>query len=158
MLNGPKRWYALAILIIVLDQVTKIWIEHSFKYGEVLPVLPGFDLVLAYNLGAAFSFLADAGGWQRYFFTALALIVVGGIAWLLRKHHAQPRFAGALALIMGGALGNVIDRIAYGHVIDFLQVYYKSHYWPAFNVADSAICVGAGLMVLDSFMQPKPQT
>jgi len=158
MLNGPKRWYALAVLIVVLDQFSKLWIEHSFKYGEVLPVLPGFNLVLVYNLGAAFNFLSDAGGWQRYLFTALALIVAGGIAWLLRKHHAQPRFAGALALIMGGALGNVIDRMAYGHVIDFIQVYYQNHFWPSFNIADSAICVGAGLMVLDSFMPPKQQT
>lgn len=156
--TGATRWFALAILLIVLDQITKQWIEHIFHFGDVLPVFPGFNLILTYNKGAAFSFLADAGGWQRHFFTVLALVVAVVISFLLRKHHAERLFAAALACILGGAVGNVIDRIIYGHVIDFIQVYYQTYYWPAFNVADSAICIGAGLMVLDSFKKPATKT
>lgn len=154
---GVRRWYGMALLIIVLDQITKVWVEKVFHYGEVLPVMPSFNLVLAYNTGAAFSFLAGAGGWQRYFFTTLALVVSGVLVWLLRKHHAETRFAAALALILGGAIGNVIDRLLYGHVIDFIQVYYQQWAWPAFNVADSAISIGAVLMVLDGFVK-KPES
>ncbi|BCL75274.1 lipoprotein signal peptidase [Jeongeupia sp. HS-3] len=151
----PKRfwqWIALAIVVIVLDQASKHAAEAAFSYGDVLPVIPGFfNLTLAYNPGAAFSFLADAGGWQRHFFTVLALGVSVFIVLTLRKHHDQKLFSLALSLIMGGALGNVIDRVLFGHVIDFIQFYYQNWYYPAFNIADSAICVGAALMVWDSF-------
>jgi signal peptidase II len=118
--------------------------------GEEKPVTGFFNLVLAYNRGAAFSFLADSGGWQRYLFGAIALIAVGFIIYLLRKNAGQRMFCWALALIMGGALGNLIDRIAHGHVIDFLDFYLASvGHFPAFNIADSAICIGAGLFILD---------
>ncbi|GAA5785025.1 signal peptidase II [Chitiniphilus shinanonensis] len=146
------RWIAVAIAVILFDQITKHAIEASFAYGEQLPVIPGFfNLTLAYNPGAAFSFLADAGGWQRHFFTVLALAVSAWIVFMLRRHHGEARLSLALSLIMGGALGNVIDRILLGHVIDFIHVYYRDWNYPAFNLADSAICVGAALMVWDSF-------
>ncbi|WP_432720565.1 signal peptidase II [Jeongeupia wiesaeckerbachi] len=151
----PKRfwqWIALAVVVIVIDQASKHAIEAAFSYGDVSPIIPGFfNLTLAYNPGAAFSFLADAGGWQRHFFTVLALGVSVFIVLTLRKHYTQTLFSLALALIMGGAIGNVIDRVLFGHVIDFIQVYYRTWYYPAFNIADSAICVGAALMVWDNF-------
>jgi signal peptidase II len=150
-----RLWLALALMVLLLDQVSKHWIEAVFDYHEVRPVFPGFNLVLTYNPGAAFSFLADAGGWQRHFFTALALGVSAVIVFLLRRHHQETGYACALSLILGGALGNAIDRILFGHVIDFLQVYYSIYYWPAFNLADSAICVGAVLMVWDGWRRPK---
>jgi len=154
MLNrGLARWLGLALLVLVLDQASKHAIEATFQFGEQLALIPGFfNLTLAYNPGAAFSFLADAGGWQRYFFTALALGVSVFIVFLLKKHHAETRYALALALILGGALGNAIDRMLLGHVIDFIQIHYQQRwYYPAFNIADSAICIGAVLMVIDSF-------
>ncbi len=133
------KWLALAVVVIILDQAAKLSIASHLTYGQLVPIIPGcFSLTLVYNMGAAFSFLANAGGWQRHFFTVLALVVAVVIIGLLRKHHQQPRFAAALGLILGGALGNVIDRVAYGHVIDFILVYWNSSYFPAFNVADSA--------------------
>ncbi|WP_293931043.1 signal peptidase II [Iodobacter sp.] len=154
MLNrGLARWLGLALLVLVLDQASKHAIEAMFQFGEQLALIPGFfNLTLAYNPGAAFSFLADAGGWQRYFFTVLALGVSVFIVFLLKKHQAETRYALALALILGGALGNAIDRMLLGHVIDFIQIHYQQRwYYPAFNIADSAICIGAVLMVIDSF-------
>jgi len=152
----PKwsRWLLVSFGVIVLDQITKLWIVAVFQLGDKLAVAPSFNLVLAYNTGAAFSLLADAGGWQRLFFSAVAVVASGVIVYLLRRHPQQPLFSLALALILGGALGNLIDRVAYGHVIDFIQVYWRDWYWPAFNVADSAITVGAGLLVWDSFRKP----
>ncbi|WP_148715570.1 signal peptidase II [Chitinolyticbacter meiyuanensis] len=150
------RWIIASLLVIVLDQVSKHVIEALFVYGEQHAVIPGFfNLTLAYNPGAAFSFLADAGGWQRHFFTALALAVSAWIVYMLKKHHMETRLSLALSLIMGGAIGNVIDRLLFGHVIDFIQVYYRDWYYPAFNLADSAICIGAALMVWDSFKSGK---
>jgi signal peptidase II len=151
------RWLLLALVVIVLDQITKQMIVGSFSFGEVKPIMAGFNLVLAHNTGAAFSFLAAAGGWQRHFFTVLALAVTAGILWMLRTQHNQWRIATALSLIMGGALGNVIDRVRLGYVVDFIQVYYGDHYWPSFNVADSAICIGAALLVIDSMLKPNKQ-
>ena len=119
---------------------------------EVIPGL--FNFVLVYNPGAAFSFLADAGGWQKFFFTALAFAVSGWLGWQMVRGGQSRMMNLASALIIGGALGNVIDRLIHGHVIDFIQVYYQHYYWPAFNLADSAICRCAALMVLDSFRQP----
>ncbi len=151
-----KRWLGLAALIIILDQITKLWISNSFVYGEGLRVTDFFNLVHARNMGAAFSFLSDAGGWQRWLFSAIAVIAAVWITWLLRKHAQEKLFCFALALILGGALGNLIDRIAYGYVVDFLDFYWKSYHFPAFNLADSAITCGAALLLWDSFTN-KPE-
>lgn len=149
------RWFVLSALVIVLDQLSKVYFNGAYQYGEVREVIPGlFNFVLVYNPGAAFSFLADAGGWQKFFFTALAFAVSGWLGWQMVRGGQSRMMNLASALIIGGALGNVIDRLIHGHVIDFIQVYYQHYYWPAFNLADSAICLGAALMVLDSFRQP----
>lgn len=143
-------WLALAFGIVVLDQITKALVVGRFTLGERLPVIPGlFDLTLAYNRGAAFSFLAGAGGWQRWFFIGIGLAATVFIVYLLARHGGQRLFATGLSLILGGAIGNVIDRVARGEVVDFLLVYYGNSYFPAFNVADSAITVGAVLLILD---------
>ncbi|HQS58191.1 MAG: signal peptidase II [Gallionellales bacterium 35-53-114] len=144
-------WLSLAALIIVLDQLSKLWITSHFFYGESLPVVKFFNLVLAHNTGAAFSFLSDAGGWQRWLFSAIALIASVWIVRLLRQHAHETLFCLALALVLGGALGNLIDRVAYGYVVDFLDFYWGNYHFPAFNVADSAISAGAALLLLDSF-------
>lgn len=145
-----KRWLGLAALVIVLDQLSKLWITSHFVFGEKLPVLDVFDLVLAHNTGAAFSFLHDAGGFQRWLFSGIAIVASTWIVWLLRRHATQMLFALALSLILGGALGNLIDRVAYGYVVDFLAFHWGEHYFPAFNVADSVITIGAALLILDS--------
>ncbi len=145
------RWYALAAVVIVLDQITKQVVLASIQLGETIYVAPFWNWVLTYNRGAAFSFLASEEGWQRWFFTVLALAVSGWIVFMLRSHAAQKLLSLALALIMGGALGNVIDRIRFGAVVDFVQWHVAGFYWPAFNVADSAITIGAVLMVWDQF-------
>jgi len=143
-------WLGVAFIVILIDQITKITITRTFMHGEEKPITGFFNLVLAYNPGAAFSFLAAQGGWQRYLFTAIGVVAVGFIIYLLRKHAGQRMFCWALALIMGGALGNLIDRVAYGHVIDFLDFYWKGlGHFPAFNIADSAICIGAFLFIVD---------
>ncbi len=151
------KWFALALIIIVLDQLSKVYFNGNYQFGEQRPVIPGyFAFTLLYNPGAAFSFLADAGGWQKHFFALLAFAVSGYLGWNLIKARFSPLMSCAAAFIMGGALGNVIDRLIHGHVIDFIQVhYYNSWYYPAFNLADSFICVGAALMVLDSFRKPQ---
>ena len=145
------RWYALAAIVIVLDQITTQVVLASIQLGETIYVAPFWNWVLTYNRGAAFSFLASEEGWQRWFFTVLALAVSGWIVFMLRSHAAQKLLSLSLALIMGGALGNVIDRIRFGAVVDFVQWHAAGFYWPAFNVADSAITVGAVLMVWDQF-------
>ena len=145
------RWLSLAGLIIVLDQITKLWISSHFIYGESLRVIPSFNLVLAHNTGAAFSFLNDAGGWQRWMFSVIAIVAAVWILRLLQQHAQQKLFCLALTLVLGGALGNLIDRVAYGYVVDFLDFYYGNYHFPAFNVADSAISVGAALLLLDGF-------
>lgn len=145
-----KRWLAVAALVIVFDQLSKLWITSHFVFGETLYVLGVFDLVLAHNTGAAFSFLHDAGGIQRWLFGGIAVVASVWIVVLLRKHATQALFSLALSLILGGALGNLIDRIAYGYVVDFLAFHWDEHYFPAFNVADSAITIGAALLILDS--------
>lgn len=153
-----RNWLLGALGIVVLDQASKLAITSHFSLYERLSVIPGFfNLTLAYNPGAAFSFLADAGGWQRHFFTVLALAVSIGIIIMIRRHLAERRFCLQLTLILGGAVGNLIDRVIYGHVIDFIQVYYQNWYYPAFNIADSAICIGVGLMLLDSFTSKKKE-
>jgi len=146
-------WLALALLVVFLDQLTKILIERTFSYGDVRPVTGFFNLVLTYNKGAAFSFLASAGGWQDEFLTIVGISASAFILYLLARHGHQRLFACALALILGGAVGNVIDRIAYGHVIDFLDLHWRGWHWPAFNLADSAIVGGAGLLILDELLR-----
>ncbi|MGZ5834499.1 MAG: signal peptidase II [Telluria sp.] len=143
-------WLGIAFIVILLDQLSKIAITTLFELGEEKPVTKFFNLVLAYNEGAAFSFLSNQGGWQRYLFTAIALGAVAFIIYMLRKHAGQRMFCSALALIMGGALGNVIDRLAYGHVIDFLDFHWEGiGHFAAFNIADSAITIGAFLFIFD---------
>jgi len=146
------KWLWLSLLVIVLDQISKIWVSSSLSLYEAIPVTPFFNITLAHNTGAAFSFLADAGGWQRWFFTAIAAVVsVVIIVWLKRLPADERLQASALALVLGGAIGNVVDRLMHGHVVDFLDFYYGDYHWPAFNVADSAICVGAVLLIWHSF-------
>jgi signal peptidase II len=146
-------WLALATLIVLVDQATKLAIEHVFDYGDVRPVTGFFNLVLTYNKGAAFSFLAGASGWQKHFLSAIAVIASLSIIYLLARHGTQRLFSLALALILGGALGNLIDRLAHGHVIDFLDLHWRGWHWPAFNVADSAIVGGAALLILDELLR-----
>jgi len=150
-----RRWLLVALAVIAADHLTKFWVSATLDYQEAIPVLPFFSLVLVHNTGAAFSFLADAGGWQRWFFVAVGIVATVVITRLLKRHTHQPRMAFALALVLGGALGNVIDRVALGHVVDFLYFHYKGFAWPAFNVADSAITVGAALLIWDS-LRGKP--
>jgi signal peptidase II len=147
--NSLAPWLGVAVIVLLLDQLSKITITQLFKYGESHPVTSFFNLVLVYNKGAAFSFLASETGWQRYLFTAIGIAASLFIVYLLKKHAGQRMFCWALALILGGALGNVIDRMLYGHVIDFLDFHVRNWHWPAFNIADSAICVGAVLFVVD---------
>ena len=149
------HWLGLALLLLILDQVTKVYFNTQFAYGERVNVLPFFDFTLMYNRGAAFSFLASEAGWQRWFFVGLGTIASGVIVWMLRRHIAQPRFCLALTLILGGAVGNVIDRLIYGHVVDFLLFYWRNWYYPAFNVADIGIVCGAILLVLDELLRAR---
>ena len=151
------KWLGLSALVIVLDQLTKYLAEAKLVYAEPLAVIPSFNLILLYNRGAAFSFLSDAAGWQRWFFVTISLSASVFLVFWLRKLGPQQRLlALALSLVLGGAVGNLIDRLVLGHVIDFIQVYYRNFYWPAFNVADSAITVGAVLLVWDAlFVRPK---
>lgn len=147
-------WLVLAVLSIAIDQVSKAWILARFQEFQTLTLLPVLDISRWHNQGAAFSFLAGAGGWQRWLFTGLALVVSGAIiVWLRRLDgKSQARLAAALTLIMGGAIGNVIDRIYHGFVVDFIVVHWKAHYFPAFNVADTCITIGAGLLILDALL------
>ncbi len=143
-------WLGIAAIIILFDQLSKITITKMFRLGDELAVTKFFNLVLAYNRGAAFNFLSNESGWQRYFFTAIGVAAALFIVYLLRKHAGQRLFCWALALILGGAVGNVIDRMVYGHVIDFLDFHWRGlGHFPAFNIADSAICIGVGLFILD---------
>ena len=152
--NWPK-WLGLALLVIVLDQLSKIYFNSQYQIGEMRDVIPDyFGFTLIYNPGAAFSFLHNAGGWQKYLFTLLALVVSAYLGWNIIKGRFSTLMNLAASFIMGGAIGNVIDRMAYGHVVDFILVHYQnSWYYPAFNLADSFICTGAVLMVLDSLKQ-----
>ena len=147
---GLTPWLGIAAIVIMFDQLSKISINQMFSYAEERVVTSFFNLVLRYNKGAAFSFLSSEGGWQRYFFTAIGLGAALFIIYLLKKHAGQRLFCWALALILGGALGNVIDRVAYGHVIDFLDFHWQTWgHFPAFNIADSAISIGAALFIID---------
>jgi signal peptidase II len=150
---GVWLWLGVALVIFLLDQLTKIAIVGAFQLGESLPITSFFNLVRVHNAGAAFSFLADAGGWQRWFFTGLGTVAALVMVYLLRMHAGQSLFCLALSLLLGGAVGNVIDRVLYSHVIDFLDFYYGTWHFPAFNVADSAITMGACLLILDELLR-----
>lgn len=145
------KYLWLSGLVIVLDQASK-WVMMSWlSLYETVAVIPFFNLTMAHNTGAAFSFLAQAGGWQRWFFVGLSILIsIGLLIWLTKLAKTNME-AISVSLILGGAIGNVIDRIYFGYVIDFLDVYYGTHHWPAFNIADSAIVIGAGILILDSF-------
>lgn len=149
-LRSGARVFGLLVAfgVILFDQITKLWVLQSFAPGEALPVTPFFNLVLVFNPGAAFSFLADHAGWQRWFFAVIALSISGWIFWQLKTLRPKSLFSIGLALIMGGALGNLIDRLWLGMVVDFIDLHVAGWHWPAFNVADSAVCVGAVLYVL----------
>lgn len=155
-------WFAISFAVIVIDQALKYYMSHLLPlcqpgWCESIEVLPVFKFTLLHNTGAAFSFLSDAGGWQRWLLGGISLIVSAAlIIWLLRIDRRDKILAMALALILGGALGNLIDRVMLGYVIDFIVVHYKSYHFPAFNIADSAITVGAGLLILDMFYKPRP--
>jgi signal peptidase II len=145
-------WLAAAGVIVAADQATKALVQAALAPGERIPVIPFADLVLVFNTGAAFSFLAGAGGWQRGFFIAVAVAAVALIVWLLARHAGERLFSAGLALILGGAIGNLWDRIQLGHVVDFVLLHAGGWHFPAFNVADSAITVGAGLLILDGLV------
>ena len=145
------RWLIVAMVLAAADQLSKFAITRSIPYGGSIDITPFFNLVLVYNNGAAFSFLSNASGWQRGFFIVIALVAIAWVVYLLRKYPHQTLFCFALSLILGGAIGNVIDRVWLGAVIDFLDFHAAGHHFPAFNVADSAITCGAAVLIWDSF-------
>lgn len=151
--SGILPWLALALLIFLIDQLTKVLILGSFEHGQSQPLTAFFNLVRVHNSGAAFSFLAGASGWQRWFFTAIAAGATVLILYLLRSHPTQKLFCFALACILGGAVGNAVDRLLHGHVIDFLDFHWAGWHFPAFNVADSTITVGAVCLILDELLR-----
>ena len=153
--NNLWLWLGLALIILLADQFTKILVIGYYQHGDSTPVTSFFNLVRAHNSGAAFSFLANAGGWQRWFFTIVGIVAAIVITWQLKKHAGQKLFAFALACILGGAIGNVIDRVMYGYVVDFLDFHYEGWHYPAFNVADSAICIGVVCLIWDELRRVK---
>ena len=155
-LRRAVPWLVLAALVVLADQATKLLILARFAHGESVPVTPFFNLILVYNKGAAFSFLAGAPGWQTPVLIGIALGAVAIVSWMLWRNSARLLLDIGLALILGGAIGNLIDRIAYGQVVDFLLFHAYGWSYPAFNVADSAITVGAALLIIDSFVTGKP--
>lgn len=146
-------WLGIAFIVILLDQFTKTLILGNFQLNDSRTVTSFFNVVRVHNSGAAFSFLAGASGWQRWFFAGLGFAASLFIVWMLRSHGGQRLFGWALALILGGAIGNVVDRLLHGHVVDFIQVHAGGWYFPSFNVADSAISVGAALLILDELLR-----
>lgn len=148
-------WLAWAVVIFIADQVTKMLILDAYRLGDATPITSFFNIVRAHNTGAAFSFLADAGGWQRWAFTGIGVVATVFIVWQLRAHPGQKLFCFALSSILGGAVGNVVDRLMHGYVVDFLDFYARGYHFPAFNLADSAITVGAVCLVLDELLRMK---
>jgi signal peptidase II len=148
-------WLDISAVVIAVDLYTKHLIQEAFVYGESKTITSFFDLVRYHNEGSAFGFLSDAGGWQKWFFNGIAIVASIVIIYLIKKYANDKLFCLGLALVLGGALGNLYDRITLGYVVDFFNFHINNHYWPAFNVADSAICVGVGLLLLDSFKSPK---
>ncbi|MDO8448516.1 MAG: signal peptidase II [Rhodoferax sp.] len=151
--GGMLQWLGLAFIILIADQFTKILIVGYYQLGDSTYVTSFFNVVRAHNTGAAFSFLAGASGWQRWFFTVIGLLAAALILWMLKSHAGQKLFAFAMACILGGAIGNVIDRIMYGYVVDFLDFHWLNWHFPAFNVADSAITIGAACLILDELLR-----
>jgi signal peptidase II len=152
------KWLWLSGLVVVLDQITKLVADSQLVFHRPVAVFPGFSFTLLYNEGAAFSFLSDAGGWQRWFFMLLSLVIsLVLILWLRSVDKHKLFLAAGIALILGGAVGNLIDRSLYGYVIDFIDVYYRQYHWPAFNLADSAITLGAALLIIDLLLERKTQ-
>jgi signal peptidase II len=147
--KGIWPWLTLALAVVLIDQLTKALILHHYQYGEATPLTSFFNLVRAHNTGAAFSFLADAAGWQRWFFIGLGIAAAVFIVWMLKSHAGQKLFSFSLAVILGGAVGNVIDRMMHGYVVDFLDFHFAGRHFPAFNVADGAITIGAICLILD---------
>lgn len=154
-LGSMLPWLGLALILLIADQLTKLLILGHYQLGDSTRITSFFNIVRAHNTGAAFSFLADASGWQRWFFTGIGGIAVAVIVWMLKKNPGQPLFSFALACILGGAVGNVIDRVLYGYVVDFLDFYWGSSHFPAFNIADSAISIGAACLILDELLRVK---
>jgi signal peptidase II len=146
-------WLGIALLVLLIDQFTKVLVLGAFQLGDSTPITGFFNLVRAHNHGAAFSFLASAGGWQRWFFTGIGVVAALFMLWMLRSHAGQKLFSMAIALILGGAVGNVVDRLLHGYVVDFLDFYWGAWHFPAFNVADSAISLGAALLILDEILR-----
>lgn len=146
-------WLGLSLLILIADQLSKVLVLGHFRLGDSRRVTSFFNLVRVHNEGAAFSLLADASGWQRWFFTAIGVGAAIFIVWMLKAHPGQRLFAFAMACILAGAIGNVIDRLVHGHVVDFLQFHYAGWYFPSFNIADSAITIGAASMILDELLR-----
>lgn len=146
-------WLALALALVLADQFSKVLIIGHYQLGDVTEVLPFFNVVRVHNSGAAFSFLSDASGWQRWLFTGIGVFATLLILWLLRSHAGQRLFSFALSCVLGGAVGNVIDRLLHGHVIDFLDFHWAGWHFPAFNVADSAITIGAACLILDELLR-----
>jgi signal peptidase II len=146
---GWARWLVLSAIVVVADLATKAWVSHALAYGDVVRVTSFFNIILTHNPGAAFSFLAGAGGWQRWFFTAVAVVISVALVIMLRRPHLDRRVPLALSLVLGGAVGNLWDRVTLGHVVDFIQLHAGGYYWPAFNVADSAITAGVALLIWD---------
>ena len=146
-------WLLWALVLIVVDQITKQWILDHYRLGDWTPITSFFNIVRAHNTGAAFSFLADAGGWQRWVFVGIGVLATALITWQLRKHPEQKLFCFSLASILGGAIGNVVDRLQHGYVVDFLDFYWGMSHFPAFNVADVGISVGAAALILDEVLR-----
>ncbi len=155
MLKSWYRWLSISALVIALDLSTKHLIQGAFAYGEQFKITAFFDLVHYHNQGAAFGFLNDAGGWQKWFFTAISIVAAIVITYLIKKNPSQKLFCFGLALVLGGALGNLYDRVTLGYVVDFLNFHWNEHVFPAFNVADSAISVGVTILLLESFLKPR---
>ena len=153
-MNASYKYFSLSAVVLAVDLYTKQLIQAAIAYGDSLSINAYFDLVRYHNEGAAFSFLAYAGGWQKVFFTTVALLAIVVMSYLIQKHRTEKLFCLSLALVIGGAAGNVYDRLTLGYVVDFISLHYQDLYWPAFNVADSAICLGVGLLILDSFKRP----
>jgi len=151
--GGMLPWLGLALIILIADQFTKVLILGAYQLGDSTAVTSFFNIVRVHNTGAAFSFLASAGGWQRWFFTALGVSAALFILWMLKAHSGQRLFSFALACILGGAVGNVIDRVLYGYVVDFLDFHWRGMHFPAFNIADSAITIGAMALILDELLR-----
>ena len=151
--SGMLPWLGFALLILIADQFTKVLILGYYKLGDATHVTSFFNVVRVHNAGAAFSFLANAGGWQRWFFTGIGIAAALFIVWMLKAHAGQKLFSFALACILGGAVGNVIDRSLYGYVVDFFDFHYAGWHFPAFNIADSAITIGAVCLILDELLR-----